>query len=195
MKCMKKLFAAVLALALVLALTAPAMAAAKIKAGDYVELKRDATAYSAAKNSKATKNVAMKGSIAQVTKVSGKFAKVVVNPSSNKTVYFKTSDLKISTSGASYIIVGWIKGGDGMSKAVDGSKMSYEPEKKKVKVTQTISLRKGYSLSHKTAGTVKKGKVLKYRGYVGFDDRGIMWFNVSYKNKSLWISSICAQLQ
>ena len=192
MKRMKRIAALLLVLTMVLTLTTTAMAANKIKADMFVMLKRNATAYSAAKASKATKSVAMKGSTGYVNKVSGKYAKVVVNAYSGKTVFFKLADLQETTQDS--ILVAWVKGGDGMSSAVKGSVMSFSPEKKKVKATGNTTLRKGYSLSYKAGGDVKKGEVLKYLGYAGYDDRMVVWYKVRYKNNIRWISSLFSKL-
>ena len=199
---MKKLIATILVLTMVLALTATATAAAKLEAGQFVKLRRNAYAYTAAKASKITQSVAAKGSHAYVVKVVGNYVKVLVNSSSNKAVFFKASDVKPTTSpDDAFVLVYWVKGGQGMSKPVKGSEtaddgvfMISSPNMKTIKVTGKTTLRTGYSLSNKAVATVKKYAKLKYLRRYGIDDRGVMWYKVRYNKANRWISSYFAKV-
>ena len=186
---MKKFAAALLVLTMVLALASTAMAATKFAKDDWVVLKKNSTAYTAAKSSKATKNVAEKGSVAKVVKERGKFVKVIVNKKAGTTVYFKKSNLVPYTDKKDpYILVFWAKGGRGMSSDIDWID-DYMPEMTKVKITGRTNLRKTPGLESKSQGVVKKGDVLKFKGKMGYDDRGVGWFKVSKNGKILWVSS------
>ena len=191
---MKKFVAALLVFAMILTLSATAMAATQYAEGDWVMLKRDATAYSAAKSGKATNSVAEKGSVAQVVKQSGDFVKVKVamSKASTKTTYFRKSDLKRYTGkDEPFILIFWVKDGTGMSKSLDWIE-DYYPQMTKVKVTRQTDLRKTNGLEHRSRGVVEKGEVLEYLGKMGYDDRGVGWYKVRKDGKVLWISVHCA---
>lgn len=185
---MKKFVSMLLVLTMVLALASTAMAAVKFLPGDMVILKDDATAYTAAKSSKSTKNVAAAGSVALVVKECGDYVKVCVNLVAGTTVYFKKCDCSLYY-GDSPVLVVWAKGGKGMSTCIKSSITPYKPYMTKVKVTGHTNLRKNPGMKFKSQGVVEKGDVLKYKGYIGIDDRMLVpWFKVRYKGKNLWIS-------
>ena len=191
---MKRFIAAFLVLTMIFALSATAMAATQYAEGDWVVLRRDATAYSAAKSSKATGSVAERGSVAKVVKQNGEFVKVKValSKDSNKTTYFKKSDLKRYTGKSEpMILIYWVKDGTGMSRSLDWID-DYYPKMTKVRVTRTTDLRKTNGLEYKSRGVVEKGEVLEYLGKMGYDDRGVGWYKVRKGGKTLWISVHCA---
>ena len=186
---MKKFVAAMLVLMMVLALASTAMAADRFVKGDWVELKRDATAYKAARSSKATNNVAEKGSVAKVVRECGDYVKVIVNKLAGTTVYFRKCDLEPYTDDSDpYIQVFWVKGGRGMSSDLEWI-IDYMQWMTKVKVTGHTNLRKAPGMEFKSQGVVKKGDVLKYKGKMGYDDRGVGWYKICQKGRLLWVSS------
>ena len=184
---MKKILSVLLVLTMVLAFASTAMAATNYTAGDMIVLKRDANAYDAAKSSKKTKSVAAEGSTAAVVKQCGDYVQVVVNWGGT-TTYFRKCDVTLyyGTKGISVI---WNKGGKGMSTCIKDSIIDFMPQMTKVKVTGHTNLRKNPGMKFKSQGVVEKGDVLKYKGYIGIDDRMLVpWFKVRYKGKNLWIS-------
>ena len=188
MKNMKKLVAALLVMTMVVALATTAFAACKIKKGMYVEFKCDSAAYTAAKESKKTKSVVEKGSTALCNKVCGKFARLIVNEAAGTEAWFKTCDLK--ESDVESIWVFWAKGGKGMSTCRKGTIMKLPGLKgMKLIVTGHTNLRKNCGMKFKSQGVVEKCDKLKSTGYIGWDDRGVMWFQVCKGGKKLWVSS------
>ncbi len=185
---MKKFVSVLLVLTMVLAVTATAVAACNIKAGMWVEFKKDSPAYTAAKSSKKTNNVVAKGSYAECDKVCGKYARLIVNSASDIKRWFKTSDLK-ETSEQERAHVIWAKGGRGMSSRTDVRAFDKNIKGKYVKVSGHTNLRGTYSLHCKGQGVVEKGKLLKLTGNLGIDDRNVVWLEVCYKGKKLWLSS------
>ena len=185
---MKRFVAALLVLTMIFALSTAAMASCKFAEGDWVVLKKDATAYTAAKSSKETKSVAEKGSMTQVVKVCGDYVKVKLSDFNDKTTYFKKSDLEHYTGKETpYVLIFWVKGGKGMSSCTDWI-IDYYPEMTKVKVTGHTNLRKNPGMKCKSQGVVEKGDVLKYKGKLGYDDRGVGWYKICKSGKILWIS-------
>lgn len=184
---MKKFVSVLLVLTMVLAVTATAVAACDIKAGMWVEFKKDSAAFTEAKSSKETKNVVAKGSSALCDKVCGKYARLIVNSASDIKRWFKVCDLKQATiEGLERVI--WAKGGKGMS--TKGHVYGYDKNLKGryVKVSGHTNLRKTPSLHCASQGVVEKCTMLKLAGHTGFDDRGVEWFEVCYKGKKLWLS-------
>ena len=182
---MKKFVAALLVLTMVLATTA--FAACDIKAGMYVEFKKDSAAYTAAKSSKKTASEVQKGSTAWCDKVCGDYARLIVNVAAGTTRWFKTDDLK--TTSKNYTRVVWAKGGKGMS-TCDKDSLLYSSAIKGfyIKASGHTNLRKNPGMKCKSQGVVKKGDLLKLTGWSGFDDRGVMWSEVCKDGKKLWIS-------
>ena len=187
---MKKFVAAMLVLAMVLALAGTALAACDIKAGMWVEFKKDSAAYTAAKSGKKTPSEVQKGSTALCDKVCGDYARLIVNEKASTTRWFKVADLKQASAERSFTHVVWAKGGKGMSTARK-SLVDSVPQIKGfyVKVSGHTNLRKTSGMHCKSQGVVEKGELLKLTGKVGFDDRDAMWVEVCYKGKKLWLST------
>lgn len=62
----------------------------------------------------------------------------------------------------------------------------------KIYVNMNSNLRKGPGKDYKVSTTVKAGKSLNLTGDEDEDSRGVLWYEVSYNGKYLWISSKCA---
>jgi len=184
---MKKLISVLLVLTMVLAVVTSAVAACDIKAGMWVEFKKDSPAFTEAKSSKETNNVVAKGSRAQCDKVCGKYARLIVNSAGNIKRWFKVADLKEASINEE--MVTWAKGGKGMSSKTNIYTFDRNAKGKYVKVTGHTNLRKTYSLHCASQGVVEKGKLLKATGNIGFDNRGCIWLEVCYKGKKLWLST------
>ena len=184
---MKKLVSMMLVLTMVLAVATSAVAACDIKAGMWVEFKKDSTAYSAAKSGKETKNVVQKGSVAYCDKVCGKYARLIVNVNADTKAWFKVDDLKETSKFVTKVV--WAKGGKGMS--TERAIYPTDPVIKGlyVKVSGHTNLRKAPGMKCASQGVVEKGKLLKLTGRYGFDDRDVEWFEVCYKGKKLWVST------
>jgi len=58
-----------------------------------------------------------------------------------------------------------------------------------------VNLRKGPSLEYGKYTSVRKGTSMKYLGKVIKDDRNVKWYKVSYKGKSLWVSSLASHIK
>ena len=183
---MKKNVSVLLVLTMVLAVASAAVAACNIKAGMWVEFKKDSPAFTEAKSSKETNNVVAKGSRAQCDKVCGKYARLIVNRAGNIKRWFKAVDLKQASVETERVI--WAKGGKGMSSKTEISYADKHLKGKYVKVSGHTNLRKSPSLHCASQGVVEKGKMLKLTGRTGFDDRHCLWFEVCYKGKKLWLS-------
>ncbi|MBR0381227.1 MAG: SH3 domain-containing protein [Eubacterium sp.] len=65
---------------------------------------------------------------------------------------------------------------------------------KSVKTTGQVYLRKGPGLNYGTNVAVPSGTTLTYLNKSQKDDRGVTWYNVSYKGASLWVSGKYAKL-
>ena len=184
---MKKFVSVLLVLTMVLAVATTAVAACNIKAGMWVEFKKDSPAYTAAKSSKKTNNVVAKGSFAQCDKVCGKYARLIVNSASDIKRWFKTEDLKQAPEEGIEKVV-WAKGGKGMSSKGYVYSSDKHLKGKYVKVSGHTNLRKTPSLHCKSQAVVEKCTMLKLTGRTGFDNRHCEWFEVCYKGKKLWLS-------
>ena len=188
---MKKFLSMLLVLTMVLAIAGGAMAACKFKKGDWIQFKCDSNAYNAAKSSKKTNNVVAKDSLAQVMCVSGDYVKVRVNVASKIDKWFKACDLKKAPNdiaGITWVV--WAKGGKGMSTRDWSYKISYWKEIAGlyVKSSGHTNLRKTPSLNCKSQATFEKCELLKLTGNRALDNRGVLWFEVCYKGKKLWLS-------
>ncbi len=186
---MKKFVSMLLVLSMVLALAGTAMAA-KYDKGTLVEFKCDANSYTKANNKKMTKNVARKGSIAEVRCYSGSFVKLRVNAASKIDRWFKSCKVTEAEDQEADILVFWAKGGKTMSYKT-GKPVKDEEGilKGKIKVTGHTNLRKTPSLHLKSQGVVEKGDCLKMTGRFAKDDREAIWVEVSTKKcKKLWVS-------
>ena len=185
---MKKFVAMLLVLSMVTVLACTALAESRL-VGRYVLLTADSNAYSAAKDSKKTASVAAKGSIGLCEKVCGKFAKVCVNRYGDLSIYtwFKKCNLEITD--IDYIAVVWAKGGKGMSVCMKDTITTIPGLKGiQLKVTAHTNLRKNPGLKCKSQGVVEKCDKLKATGRVGFDTRGMLWFEICKSGKKLWVS-------
>ena len=204
MKTMKKLVAALLVLTMVLALTGTAMAGCKIKKGMYVAFTKNASAYTAPRDSKKTddpETIVKKGSIAYVEDVKGDYAllrlsHIGVIDSFQVYGWFKTSALTkhAAHKNTGDVAVIYCQGGNGLSKALPGSVVTDTTEKNHVKATGKVWLHKTYSLSKSYGKALKKDQVVKYRHLIGFDNRGVGFFGVRYEGKCLWVSSMYSKL-
>ena len=188
---MKKFVAMLLVLTMVLALAVAAMADCKIKAGMWLEFKKDSNAYTEAKSGKKTESVVQKASFAKCDKVCGKYARLIVNDADGTKRWFKACDLKEAPVKFTWVV--WAKGGKGMSTCVkssieDSPWMAFKGWK--VKVTGHTNLRKNPGLKFKSQGVVEKCDMLKITGRWGMDNRkqGYNWLEVCQKGKKLWIS-------
>ena len=187
---MKKIIAAMLVLTMVLALGSTALASHCVSAGMYVKFCKDTPAYTEAKSSKETTNVVQKGSTAWCDKICGKYARVIVNVSADTKCWFRISDLCPADGDHLYTRVVWARGGKGMSTCRKSS-ISYIRAIKGfyVKVTGHTNLFRNPGMKFSSQGMVEKGKLLKLTGYTGFDDRGVMWVQVCFKGKKVWLST------
>ena len=61
----------------------------------------------------------------------------------------------------------------------------------KIYVNMDANLRKGPGKDFSIYTSVKEGKSLTFLGGIEEDERGIDWYEVSYKGRDLWISSKC----
>ena len=189
---MKKFIAALLVLTMMLSLASVAMAACDIKAGMWVEFKRDSAAYTAARSSKKTASEVRKGSTARCVAVCGKYAKLEVNKTAGTCRWFKTCDLKESEYSVTLVV--WAKGGKGMSTCTKVRYFVKELKGVKVRVTGHTNLRKNPGMKFKSQGVVEKCDRLKMTGNIGVDDRPYMWIEVCKDGKKLWLSSAFADL-
>ena len=64
----------------------------------------------------------------------------------------------------------------------------------RVKTTGDVHLRSGAGLDYKSIRTIAKGTTLTY-DKTKKDGRGVVWYHVSYKGKSGWVSSKYAKKQ
>ena len=189
---MKKFIAALLVLTMVLSLASVAMAACDIKAGMMVEFKCDSAAYTAAKSSKKTASEVRKGSTAQCVALCGKYAKVLVNEADGTCRWFKTCDLK--KSDVSFTRVIWAKGGKGMSTCLKTRLFVKQLKGVMIKVKGHTNLRKNPGMKFKSQGVVEKCDKLKMTGYIGLDNRPVLWLEVCKDGKKLWLSEAFADL-
>ena len=83
---------------------------------------------------------------------------------------------------------GWVsskyaKEGSGSSSSSSGSSSSGS-----LKTTGSLHLRKGPGLDYKSIQTIGSGTKLSY-DKTSKDDRGVVWYRVTYKGKTGWVSS------
>ena len=184
---MKRLISVLLVLAMALALTGAAMAECKFEHNDMACFKCDANAYTAAKDSKKTGSVVQKNSVARVICTKGKFVKLRVNEMEKIDRWFKAADLKKAAKDAFTNVV-WAKGGKGMSSR-DGESITLpELSGVYVKVSGHTNLRRTPSLHCKSQAVVEKCDLLKMTGRFCSDTRGVLWIQVRYDCKNLWLS-------
>jgi len=58
-----------------------------------------------------------------------------------------------------------------------------------LKTTASVNLRKGPGLDYGKVVAVSKGRKYEYTGISKYDDRGVVWHKVEYKNSYAWVSS------
>ncbi len=63
------------------------------------------------------------------------------------------------------------------------------PNKKHVKATAKVWLRKTYALHQSYGRALHKDDVVCYRHLIGLDTRGVIFYGVNYKGHKLWVSS------
>ncbi|MBR3273288.1 MAG: hypothetical protein IKF98_05175 [Clostridia bacterium] len=187
---MKRIVAALLVLTMVLALAGTALASSCITAGMWVEFKKDTPAYTEPKSSKKTTNLVQKGSTAWCDKVCGNYARVIVNEKADTKCWFRIGDLCKADTYHAFTRVVWARGGQGMSTCRKDS-ITYIGAIKGfyVKVSGHTNLFRNPGMKFSSQGMVEKGKLLKLTGYCGFDDRDVMWVQVCYKGKKVWLST------
>lgn len=66
---------------------------------------------------------------------------------------------------------------------------------RKVVTTGNVYLRWGPGLDYNEYVAVKKGKSLTYLNKGNYDDRGVLWYKVSYNGYGLWVSSRYSKLK
>lgn len=161
------------------------MADSAIKKGMTVIFKKDSAAYTAPTSSKKTFDIVRKGSRAMCDKVSGSYARLIVNEESNIKRWFKTSDLEETDKWSKVV---WVMGGKDMT---DVSYRSYEPRFKGlfVKVTALTYLRKTPSMHGNIQGIIQKNVKLKLTGYRGIDDMNVNWLGVYHNGKKRFVCS------
>ena len=192
MKTMKKLVAALIVMTMLVTLASTAFAADCITCGKIVKFTCNAHSYTDHKDSAKTGNVVKASmSVGKVKRVKGKFALVIVNWADGTSRWFRKCDLKVYNADIAHYYVVWAKGGHDMSSTIDSCERYKLPNNcKKLKVTFCeTNLRKTHSLEGRRVATVKKGTKLTYKGYIGFDNRVVMFYKVCYKGKCCWVSN------
>ena len=58
-----------------------------------------------------------------------------------------------------------------------------------VEATGSVNVRRGAGLGYSSLGTVEKGTRLTYLNSSTVDDRGVIWYLVSYEGVTGWVSS------
>ena len=81
---------------------------------------------------------------------------------------------------------GWVS--SKYAKESGGSKSKTKVSGDKVKTTGKVHLRTGPGLGYESLRSVPKGKTLTY-DKTKKDSRGVVWYHVTYKGKTGWVSS------
>lgn len=195
---MRRFVAALLVLTMVLAMCSVAYAAPKFTKDDigkHVKFTGSLYGYDEPKASAKSKIIVKKGSVTQITDVKGsKWVKVAITLKADesyesvpdKELWFGVDKLEITSQ--SYNDVVFAGGGSGMSTEIYRYPLITKFVGKTIKTTGKIKLRKTASLAGKCLGIVPKGKKLKMTGVVGFDSRGIWFFEVKYNKKNGFVS-------
>ena len=64
-----------------------------------------------------------------------------------------------------------------------------------VRATASVNVRTGPGLGYADMGTLSKGEQVVYLGNTSVDDRGVLWYQVTYKSKGTgWVSSVYSTL-
>ena len=161
---MKKLISALLIVAMVLAMAAPAMAASKVYTSGSANLRKGP-------------------SLDYAIICTVKKGATLTYKNETKTDSRGVKWYKVSYNGKT----GWIS-----SKYSSFEKSGSKPKtssKDKVTATGSVNLRKGPGLKYDIVATVDKGAELKYLGDTKTDSRGVKWYKVSYNGGTAWISS------
>ena len=66
---------------------------------------------------------------------------------------------------------------------------------RRVQLTGSANVRSGPGLDYGAIGTVDEGTTLTWLGSTRKDERGVQWYNVSYRGESGWVSSRYARLK
>lgn len=78
---------------------------------------------------------------------------------------------------------GWVS-----SKYAKETSSSSSSSSKKIKTTGSVNLRSGPGLGYKSIRSIDSGKTMTY-DKTKKDDRGVVWYHVTYKGKTGWVSS------
>ena len=65
----------------------------------------------------------------------------------------------------------------------------------RVTVTGNVNVRSGPGTNYEILNTMFKGDTAAYLGNTGYDDRGVMWYYISYGKTTGWVSSTYAKLE
>lgn len=63
-----------------------------------------------------------------------------------------------------------------------------------VTVSGNVNVRSGPGLGYSILKTMYKGETATYLGNTSYDERGVLWYNVSFEGATGWVSSIYASL-
>lgn len=63
-----------------------------------------------------------------------------------------------------------------------------------VETTGSVNMRSGPGLNYRSLGTVNQGTTLTYLNRYSTDTRGVIWYMVSYRNSTAWVSSVYSEL-
>ena len=83
---------------------------------------------------------------------------------------------------------GWISSKYATEGKSSGSSSSSSSSGKKIVTTGKLHLRSGAGLDYKSLRTIGSGKTLTY-DETKTDERGVVWYHVTYKGKTGWVSS------
>ncbi len=83
---------------------------------------------------------------------------------------------------------GWISSKYATEGKSSGSSSSSSSSGKKIVTTGKLHLRSGAGLDYKSLRTIGSGKTLTY-DETKTDGRGVVWYHVTYKGKTGWVSS------
>lgn len=83
---------------------------------------------------------------------------------------------------------GWVSSKYAKETSSSGGSSGGSSSGSKVKTTATVNLRSGPGLGYDSLRTIGSGKTLSY-DETKKDDRGVVWYHVTYKGKGGWVSS------
>ena len=182
---MKKFLAMILLVAILAASFTVAFAGGK--KGEFWKIK-SANVYKKTSRSSDTGIVIKNGSIVELAGNEGKLWVKIKYNYDGDTGYIHASKLGKLMKKASEADIKYANKGknNGNSKGSAGSEE--DSKVKKVKTTGKVTMRKEGSLAGKYVKIVKKGTYLKVKKQAE-DDRGVIWYKVTYKGDTGWISS------